>query len=213
MSETTASSKPDRQGHDELSTVERIRRAALASFALHGTAATTLRAVATAAGVSLGLVQHHFATKAGLIKAVDDYVLALVIAQMSQPVPDLPADSVADIGSRVTRIIAEEPDAAGYIGRALVDGSPLGTTLFDALMDVGMTRWRHRAERGETRADIDLTWAVINGLVLALGAVSLRVHVDRHLPQPFTTPAQLQRWQNATDSLLRDGLFIPPVGE
>ena len=42
-------------------------------------AATSLRAVAAAAGVSLGLVQHHFATKAGLIKAVDDYVLAVVI--------------------------------------------------------------------------------------------------------------------------------------
>ncbi len=32
---------------------------ALTSFAAHGTSATTLRAVAAAAGVSLGLVQHH----------------------------------------------------------------------------------------------------------------------------------------------------------
>ena len=36
--------------------------------------------VAAAAGVSVGLVQHHFANKAGLIKAVDDHVLGLVIA-------------------------------------------------------------------------------------------------------------------------------------
>ena len=41
-----------------------------------------------AAGVSLGLVQHHFATKAGLIKAVDDYVLAVVITAITQPVPE-----------------------------------------------------------------------------------------------------------------------------
>ncbi|MBJ7336143.1 TetR/AcrR family transcriptional regulator [Mycolicibacterium sp.] len=212
MPATSASAEAGREGRTESSTVDRIRQAALARFATHGTAATTLRAVASAAGVSLGLVQHHFATKAGLIKAVDDYVLALVIAEMSQPMADLPADSIADIGSRVTRIIAEEPDVAGYVGRALVDGSPLGATLFDALMDVGTARWQKRTERGETRTDIDLTWAVINGLVLALGAVSLREHVDRHLPQPFTTPAQLQRWQNATDSLLRDGLITPPTG-
>ncbi|MCW2516909.1 MAG: transcriptional regulator, TetR family [Mycobacterium sp.] len=204
--------QPDNTPADALSTVERIRGAALTSFAVHGTAATTLRAVASAAGVSLGLVQHHFATKSGLIKAVDDYVLAMVISTMSQPIPELPADSIEDIGNRITRIIAERPEVAGYVGRALVDGSPLGGTLFDTLMDLGMARWRLRAERGETRPGVDLTWAAINGLVLALGAVSLRAHVDRHLPEPLTTPAQLQRWQNSVDSLLREGLFRP-VGD
>jgi AcrR family transcriptional regulator len=203
----------DRIGEVALSSTERIRDAALANFAVHGTAATSLRAVAATAGVSLGLVQHHFATKAGLIKAVDDHVVALVIGTMSQPVPELPADSIADIGSRVTGIIADHPEVAGYVGRALVDGSPLGATLFDALMDVGMARWAQRADRGETRPDVDLTWATINALVLALGAVSLRAHVDRHLPEPFTAPAQLRRWQKATDSLLRDGLFQHPAGD
>ena len=63
----------DRVGAVELTTVERIRNAALRIVAVQGVAGTSLRAVAAAAGVSLGLVQHHFATKAGLIKAVDDY--------------------------------------------------------------------------------------------------------------------------------------------
>lgn len=206
----TVLSEPDRRGRDVLSTVDRIRHAALANFATHGTAATTLRAVAASAGVSLGLVQHHFATKAGLIKAVDDYVLAFIIAPLAQPIPEPPADSIADIGSRVTRIISERPDVASYVGRALVDGSPLGETLFDTLMDVGIARWHQRAEHGETRPDVDLTWAAINGLVLALGAISLRVHVDRHLPAPFTSPDQVHRWQMATDSLLREGLFQRP---
>jgi AcrR family transcriptional regulator len=209
----TVASEPDRLAGDALSTIERIRDAALTSFAVHGTSATTLRAVAAAAGVSLGLVQHHFATKGGLIKAVDDYVLALVIAAMSQPIPEPPADSIVDIGNRVTKIIAERPEVASYVGRALVDGSPLGATLFDTLVDVGMVRWHQRAERGETRPGVDLTWATINALVLALGAVSLRAHVDRHLPQPLTTPAQLARWQSAVDSLLRDGLFQPVDGD
>ena len=65
----------DRVGAEELTTVERIRNAALQIVAIQGVSGTSLRAVAAAAGVSLGLVQHHFATKAGLIKAVDDYVL------------------------------------------------------------------------------------------------------------------------------------------
>jgi AcrR family transcriptional regulator len=200
-------------GDVALSSTERIRDAALANFAVNGTAATSLRAVAATAGVSLGMVQHHFATKSALIEAVDNHVLAVVIGAMSQPIAEPPADSIADIGSRVTGVIANHPEVAGYVGRALVDGSPLGATLFDALMDVGMARWALRADRGETRSDVDLTWATINGLVLALGAISLRAHVDRHLPESFTTPAQLQRWQIATDSLLRDGLFRQRAGD
>ncbi len=68
--------------------MERIRNAALKIFAAQGASATSLRTVAAAAGVSLGLVQHHFATKAGLIKAVDDHVLALVLTPISQPIPE-----------------------------------------------------------------------------------------------------------------------------
>jgi AcrR family transcriptional regulator len=206
----TVVSETGRLRRDEFSTIERIRDAALTSFATHGTSATTLRAVAAAAGVSLGLVQHHFATKAGLIEAVDEYVFGVVVEAMSQPLLEPPGDSIGEIGSRVTRIIAEQPDVAGYVGRALVDGSPLGATLFDALMIVGTARWQQRAERGETRPDLDLTWAAINGLVLALGAVSLRAHVDRHLPEPLTAPAQLERWQASVDSLIRDGVLRRP---
>ena len=197
----------DRTGAAEPSTIERIRDAALKSFATQGASGTSLRAVAADAGVSLGLVQHHFATKAGLIQAVDDYVLALVITQIAQPVPDSASDSVAEIGDRVTRMIAELPDIADYVGRALIDGRPVGYMIFDALLNSGTARWIRRTERGETRADLDLTWAAINSLVLALGTFILRGHIERHLPEPFTAPAQLKRWQTSVDTLLREGLF------
>jgi AcrR family transcriptional regulator len=206
----TTVSEPSQVDEVAPSSSERIRHAALANFAVHGTSSTSLRAVAATAGVSLGMVQHHFATKSSLIKAVDDYVMSLLIGAMSQPIPEPPADSIADIGSRVSGLIDQHPEVAAYVSRAMVDGSPLGATLFDALMDVGTARWELRAERGEVRADVDLTWATINALVLAVGAISLRAHVDRHLPEPFTSPTQLRRWQDATDTLLRDGLLGPP---
>jgi AcrR family transcriptional regulator len=189
------------------SSIERIRDAALTCFATYGTAATSLRTVAAAAGVSLGLVQHHFATKAGLIKAVDDHVLAVVTATMSQPIPEPPADSIAAIGNRVTQIIAEHPDVVDYLGRALIEGSPLGTEVFDYLVASGIDRWEKRSEHGQTRPDVDLTWAAINSLVLPLGTLILRGHIERHLPEPLMTPTQLDRWQDAVNTLLRDGLF------
>ena len=119
---TTLQPAADRVAASARSSIERIRDAALASFATHGTSATSLRTVAAAAGVSLGLVQHHFATKAGLIKAVDDHVLEVVRSTLSEPIPEPPADSIAEIGKRVTRLIAEHPDVMDYVGRALIDG-------------------------------------------------------------------------------------------
>jgi AcrR family transcriptional regulator len=201
-----AQSETDQAGQDGPSTMERIRSAALTSFATYGTSATTLRGVASAAGVSLGLVQHHFVTKAGLIKAVDDHVLATMRATLSEPIPEPPADSIADVGKRVTRFIAEQPDVADYVGHAIVDGSPLGIAVFDTLVAQGKARWDRRSEHGETGPDLDVTWAALNSLVLALGALILRSHIERHLPEPFATSTQLQRWQTAVNTLLRDGL-------
>jgi AcrR family transcriptional regulator len=199
--------EPDGLDVDERSSVERIRDAALKSFATYGTSTTSLRTVAAAAGVSVGLVQHHFGTKAGLIKAVDDHVLGLVIAAIAPPLAEPPADSIAEMGSRVTRIVAEQPDIVDYLGRALIEGSPLGTTIFDTLAGLGVARWNKRNERGETRPELDLTWAALNALVLPLGTLILRGHIERQLPESFTTPAQLQRWQESVNTLLREGLF------
>ena len=203
----TVLSEPERIGADERSTIDRIRHAALTSIATQGASATSLRAVAADAGVSLGLVQHHFATKAGLVKAVDDYVLGVVIAIIAQPIPAPPADSLNEMGNRVTQLVAEHPEVVDYFGRALIDGSPLGVMIFDTLLGNGTARWHQRSERGETRPDIDLTWAAINSLVLALGTLILRTHIERHLPEPLATPAQLERWQTAVNTLLREGLF------
>jgi hypothetical protein len=88
---------------------------------------------------------------------------------------------------------------------ALIDGSPSGTTIFDTLATFGTARWNQRTERGETRPDLDLTWAALNSLVLALGALILRGHIERQLPESFTS--QLRRWQDSVNTLLREGPF------
>ena len=81
--------------------------------------------------------------------------------------------------------------------------------IFASLLNSCTARWHRRNERGETRAGLDLTWAAINALVLALGTLILRGHIERHLPEPFTSPAQLERWHASVNTLLREGLFRP----
>ncbi len=158
-------------------------------------------------------MQHHFATKAGLIKAVDDYVMSVVVAVVAQPVSTPPKDSLADMGSRVVTLVSEHPEVVDYYGRALVDGSPLGITIFDTLSAFGTVRWNQRKDTGEVRADVDLTWASLNSLVLALGTLILRGHIERQIPDAFSTPAGLLRWQDSVTTLLREGLFLRPVGD
>ena len=205
----TATPLDERTGADQRSSVDRIRDAALKCFAARGASATSLRSVAAEAGVSLGLVQHHFATKANLIKAVDDHVLGVMAAALAQPIPEPPADSITDVGNRVTSLIAAESDVVAYVGRALTDGSPLGSQVFDSLAAIGTERWRARQELGLTRPDLDPTWGALNPLVLAVGTWVLRDHIERHLTEPLDTPAQLQRWQDAVNELLRNGQMRP----
>ncbi len=53
-----------------------IRNAAMRLFAERGAAAVTIRQIAVAAGVSPGLVIHHYGSKGGLKDAVDRSAVA-----------------------------------------------------------------------------------------------------------------------------------------
>ena len=187
---------------------QRILAAALSRFAQDGLGATSLGAVATSAGVSTGLVQHHFRTKTGLIDAVNQHVLQVVAdAVASRPLPAPPTDTLAELGRRVTSIMTDSPDVVDYLARALLDGDRLATSVFDGLVAISTDQWNQLAEQQLLQAEVDRTWAVLHPLILVLGTVMLRKEIDRHLPEPLATPAQLARWDTAVARLLRSGLL------
>ncbi|MBU8841577.1 TetR/AcrR family transcriptional regulator [Mycolicibacterium goodii] len=97
---------------------ERIRDAALTEFAAHGVETTSFSKVAARAGVSIGLIQHHFGTKAGLIESVDRHVIRLLRAglfDMPEPTTD------GDLGVQLVTLLTRHTAVADYIGRSLVD--------------------------------------------------------------------------------------------
>lgn len=203
---------PHRPAPAEPSSTERIRDAALKSFAAHGIAGTSLRTVAEAAGTSIGLVQHYYGTKAALIAAVNDYVLQVIgDAVESAPLPAAPADPLAEMGRRVTTLIAEHADVVDYLGRALVEGDSIGSEIFDGLVGISAAQGHELSERNQTRPGLDPVWAALNPLVLRLGAIILRAHIERHIPEPFTTPTQLERWDTAVTAFIREGQFQPQL--
>lgn len=115
---------------DDLSTTARIRDAAIAQFGEHGFA-TGVRAIATAAGVSPGLVIHHFGSKEGLRKACDDYIAAEIYSAKTESVqsPD-PAAWLAQMAE-----IEEYAPMMAYLVRSMQSGSDLAKAFWHKLLE------------------------------------------------------------------------------
>src|SRR6185437_15562788 len=111
-----------------------IRDEALRLFADRGPDAVSVRQIASAAGVSPGLIVHHFGSKDGLREAVDQYVLAVfdrMLGDISSGRPDL-FDAAAS-GSIAEEIMAHLPadsPVPGYLRRLLIEGSDASRGLF-----------------------------------------------------------------------------------
>jgi AcrR family transcriptional regulator len=192
----------------DLSAYARIRNAALAAFARDGVEASSIREIARAAGVSPGLVQHYFATKAALRDAVNEHVIALVAA----PFEDVPLDPSGDdpfqaLGDRITALVGAHPEAVRYAARAIVEGDDAALRLFDAFIAIAGTLWERLADAGLLREDLDREWTALHVVIFNLATVLFRPAIERHLPAPFLEPEQLQRWNVATTDLLREGAF------
>ncbi|NTY61119.1 TetR/AcrR family transcriptional regulator [Mycolicibacterium sphagni] len=192
----------------EPSSEERIRDAALRSFASQGVAATSMRMVADTAGVSLGLVQHYFKTKADLVNTVDRYVLQVISeALRAAATPGAPAEALEEAGKRMTKLTIDHPLVINYLARALCEGGEIGSVVFDGLVGISTAQGDHFREQDLIQENLDPLWAVLNPLILRVGAFILRPHIERHLGEPFFTATQLERWDDAVTKVLREGQF------
>ncbi|HEX3173180.1 MAG TPA: TetR/AcrR family transcriptional regulator [Solirubrobacterales bacterium] len=190
------------------STRERICEAALLGFAEDGVAATSIRDVAAAAGVSPGLVQHHFTTKDKLREAVNEYV----VTRAAETFADLPSGESSEeiqreLGDRVTGWAREHPEALLYVARLSADEDPSALEIFDAFLAIANRQWRRLAEEGVLRPDLDIEWASLQAIVLILGSALFEGAISRHLPKPWRDAEQLERWNRASSELFRRGLY------
>ena len=106
--------------HD-LTARARIRNSALALFARHGVEGASMRRVAADAGVTVGLVVHHFGTKERLREEVETYVVDRFGAAIrSVPVQGSARDVARGRDEAVATMLATEPDLVTYLRRALL---------------------------------------------------------------------------------------------
>ncbi|GAA0224654.1 TetR/AcrR family transcriptional regulator [Cryptosporangium japonicum] len=161
---------------DDLTARARIRQAALAQFAEVGFQKATIRSIAAEAGVSPGLLRHHFGSKEALRDAVDAYVMD-EIRRANDEVSE--ASRTGDFASTVDRE-ALRPFQR-YLARGLLDGSPTVATMFDQMAAM-TTQWIAAAD--ETRTDRPRTDHRTRGALytaMVLGVPLLHEHLSRVL--------------------------------
>jgi AcrR family transcriptional regulator len=194
----------------DLTTFARIRNAALEGFARDGVAATSIRDVAKMAGVSPGLVQHHFPNKAALAETVNDHVISMAVAAFADvPTARSTVDASDELGRRVTTLIHEHPDALRYVARACSEADPGALKLFDTFVSIAEKQWKRLAKDDLLRADTDQQWTALNTIIFNLAPLLFQTALDRHLPDPFLSPQGLERWQAAGTKLFRHGIYQP----
>jgi AcrR family transcriptional regulator len=115
---------------DDLTATARIRDAAIEQFGQHGFG-VGVRAIATAAGVSPGLVIHHFGSKDGLRKACDAYVAESVRSAKSET---LRTSDPAAWFAALAEIESFAPMTA-YLMRSMQSGGELAKMLWHTMVD------------------------------------------------------------------------------
>lgn len=126
-----------RPADGDLTARARIRNAALELYAEHGEDRVSMRKVASEVGVTIGLIQHHFGTKDGLRRAVDELVVEQVVSALRTVEHTGPAaEVVAARDAAVRSMLRDNPQAVRYLHRALIDPDGRGDSLLAAIVDL-----------------------------------------------------------------------------
>lgn len=164
---------------EDLTAKARIRNTALDLYAQYGEERISLRAVASEAGVTLGLVQHHFKTKAGLREAVDQLVVDYFVSTLRSVEDEKdPRKLAAARDAAVRRMLEANPPIVNYVRRAVLEPSGEQMHLLDAL--IGLTRDEVATLRKKGMAPTDRTEStqVVSVLVRQMGALLLQPLID-----------------------------------
>ncbi len=167
---------------DDLTARARIREAAFRRFADQGVEGTSLRAIAEDAGTSAALVVHHFGSKDGLVRAVDDAAVAAFRSEIAKLATDRAPDALsADFGAVFERVIGGDPVMRAYLRRALLQNEPSSTALLDELLQATRRGLDVLERSGGLREVEDPEWRPYQVLFIALGSMLLEPLLQREL--------------------------------
>jgi len=154
--------QPGSRAEQRRRTQARILDAATQAFFSAGYDRTTIRAVASAAGVDAGLVMHYFGSKQELFRRVID----------AAPVPEIsgtPAEAAEQILAGLASRLVSEPVASLALLRSMLTNPEAASAASAAI-----ARYQAQIAQAIPAGDADLRAAIIS-------AVTLGITVSRHL--------------------------------
>jgi len=191
-----------------------IRDEALRLFAAHGPEAVSLRRVAAEAGVSPGLVAHHFGSKAGLREAVDAHITALfdtlfdtMFAALNAAEWDSPATAGSFAEAMLSQLPADSPVPA-YLRHLLLAGDTTGRALFARWYGLTVQMLDRLTAAGVVRPSLDPAVRAAFLMINDLAVLMLRDHVTAVLGVDPLSPDGAMRWTQTVLAVYGNGIFI-----
>jgi AcrR family transcriptional regulator len=193
-----------------------IRDEALRLFAELGPEAVSLRDIAEAAGVSAALLIHHFGSKAGLRRAVDEYVVTSIEQVLdgdgpsdgTDPDRDVVAPTVEGLlAPTIATALPPDPAVVGYVRRLLLSGDPAGMRLFAQWFEIVRGRVARLTASGDLRPGGDPAVLAAFLLVNDVGLLLLREHLAAVLRTDPLSRTGVVRWHESVGAVYRNGLL------
>ena len=187
----------------------RIRDAALDQFPRHGFDATTVRNIAESAGVSPGLVIHHYGSKEGLRRACD----AFVVQQIRTTKEEAITSDRLDDPKTMARTFQMAGPLMRYLGWALSSGSEAAGDLFDEMVDESSRLTEMAIEAGTIEPSPDPRARAAVLLSMQIGSLLLGEHVSRVFGEDIHSLEGVMRVSRASLEIFTGAMFPPGQGE
>jgi AcrR family transcriptional regulator len=202
-----------RSATGDLTTRAVIRDTALELFAASGPDSITVRRIATAAGVSAGLVIHHFGSKEGLRAAVDEHVATVFDGLFAQAAGgELDMTDGASLAESFLRALPPGSPIPAYLRRLLLSGDATGTEVFRRWFQAGQAIVDVLISRGVLAPGRDPAMRAAFLMVNDLVPLLLRDQLTEVLQIDPLSPEGTRRWADEVLSVYRDGLFSSGTG-
>jgi len=189
-----------------------IRQAAMRLFAERGAAAVTVREIAAAAGVSPGLVMHHYGSKDGLRDAADRRAAAFFEEMLGELARTGEEGGSASLAELLAARLEDEPVLVDYVRRLLLDGGDAADALFEKLFEASEAGMRSLVDAGIARPAQDERTRTAFLLANDLSLLLLRRQITRVTGTDPLARAGLAAWTAAVMDVYTDGIFAAPEG-
>jgi TetR/AcrR family transcriptional regulator, regulator of cefoperazone and chloramphenicol sensitivity len=189
-----------------------IRDEALRLFAEHGPEAVTVRQIAAAAGVSPGLILHHFGSKQGLREAVDQHVLTLFDVMLGEMTGEHAYDlfdpaASGSLAEAIVRHLPPQSPVPAYLRRLLLDGGQGGRELFRRLFQLSAQTLDALAAAGLAAPGADPAVRAAFLMSNDLAVLLLREHLAEVLGTDPLSDAGMARWAREALAIYGSGLL------